>query len=131
MPFRGLKRHRQPDRSVTAQRPARDGYFRRLCQMDLFGLKPEAACEYRSCSPTSPTRSIRSRTWRQQADVEHHARQQVTAAPRDVAEYRRLLEEFDPKADFYAFGTFRLPSESQRIGFLQRHKMRELLQRNT
>ncbi len=50
------------------------------------------------------------------------------AALRDVAECRQLLEDVDPKASFYAFGTCRLPPESQRIGFLQRHKMRELLE---
>jgi hypothetical protein len=44
----------------------------------------------------------------------------------DVAECRQLVEEVDPKAVFYAFGTCRLPLESGRVRFLQRHKMKEL-----
>ncbi len=45
----------------------------------------------------------------------------------EVGECRELIEEVDPKAVFYAFGTCRLPLESGRIGFLQRHTMKELL----
>jgi len=57
--------------------------------------------------------------------VNNHA-----AALAEVGECRRLVEEVDRKAVFYAFGTCRLPLESGRIGFLQRHKMKELLSRS-
>lgn len=49
------------------------------------------------------------------------------AALADIDECRRLVEHVDAKAVFYAFGTCRLPPECGRVGFLQRHKMKELL----
>ena len=49
------------------------------------------------------------------------------AALGDLSECKRLVEEVDPKAVFYAFGTCRLSLESGVIGFLQRHKLHKIL----
>ena len=48
------------------------------------------------------------------------------AALADLGECRTITERVDPKTVFAAFGTCRLPLESGRIGFLQRHKLRQL-----
>jgi len=52
------------------------------------------------------------------------------AALADIAECRTLAESVDARAAFAAFGTCRLPLECGKIGFLQRHKMKELLSKS-
>ncbi len=49
------------------------------------------------------------------------------AALQDVRECRRLVEEVDPRAAFYAFGTCRFPAGSGKIGFLQQHNLRRII----
>lgn len=49
------------------------------------------------------------------------------AAISDINECRSLVEEIDPRAVFYAFGTCRLKNECGKIGFLQRQKLKEIL----
>jgi len=45
------------------------------------------------------------------------------AALSAVNECQQLLETVDARSVFYSFGTCRLPSQSDAIGFLQRHEL--------